>query len=621
MSKPKLVVIGNGMAGARVLEDLFELAPDMYDVTMFGAEPRPNYNRIMLSPVLAGESTFDDIVINDLDWYRDHDVDLKLGVAVSGIDRGAKIVRGADGEETPYDKLVLATGSDPFIIPVPGHDLPGVITFRDLDDVDQMLTACKSGGRAVVIGGGLLGLEAAHGLSKNGMDVTIIHLMDTLMERQLDQPAGYLLEKELSNRGMQVLTKANTEEIFGDDKVEGVRLKDGREIPAEIVVMAVGIRPNSALAKTAGLDVERGVLVDDSMTTSDADILSVGECIQHRGACYGLVAPIWDMCRAAAGKLADAEGPMFEGAEVSTKLKVSGVDVFSAGDFADGEDREEIVFRDAARGVYKRLVLEDDKLIGAVMYGDTADGAYFFQRIKDAEPVEPDERETLIFGQSFAGGAPVDPMAAVAALPDEAEICGCNGVSKGKIVTAIGEKGLTDIDGVRACTKASSSCGTCTGLVEQLLALSLGDAFDANAVKTMCGCTDLGHDEVRRLILAKELKSVPAVMQELNWKTSCGCAKCRPALNYYLLASWPGEYVDDAQSRFINERAHANIQKDGTFSVVPRAWGGMTTSSELRAIADVVDKFEIPTVKYTGGQRIDMLGVKKEDLPAVWADL
>ena len=348
---------------------------------------------------------------------------------------------------------------------------------------------------------------------------------------------------------------------------------------------------------------------------------SIGECIQFEGNCYGLVAPLFEQAKICANALIGNGESRFVHTETATKLKVTGVDLYSAGDFADGEDREEIVFRDPGRGVYKRLVLKGDQLIGAVLYGETSDGAWFFDKIKSAEPIEEDARSTLIFGQSYAGGTPLDPMAAVAVLPDEAEICGCNGVTKGQILSAIGEKELSDLEGVRACTKASSSCGTCTGLVEKLLAFKLGDAFDATSKKTVCGCTELGHDDVRRLILVQELKSIPAVMQELNWKTSCGCAKCRPALNYYLLASWPGEYSDDGQSRFINERVHANIQKDGTYSVVPRAWGGVTTADELRAIADVVDKFKIPTVKYTGGQRIDMLGVKKEDLPGVWADL
>ena len=310
----------------------------------------------------------------------------------------------------------------------------------------------------------------------------------------------------------------------------------------------------------------------------------------------------------------------FVHSDTPTKLKVTGIDLYSIGDFADGDDREEIVLRDATAGVYKRLILRDDTIIGTVLFGETADGAWFNDLKKKAVNIS-DMRETLIFGQAYQGGAPLDPMAAVAALPDDAEICGCNGVCKGKIVETVKAKGLTTLDQVRAHTKASASCGTCTGLVEQVMALTLGDAYNPNAVQPMCGCTALSHDDVRRLIKAKSLKTIPAVMQQLEWTSSGGCPKCRPALNYYLVADWPNEYADDYQSRFINERVHANIQKDGTYSVVPRMWGGVTSASELRAIADVVDKFDIPTVKVTGGQRIDMLGVAKEDLPAVWADL
>ncbi|PWR22272.1 nitrite reductase large subunit NirB [Zavarzinia compransoris] len=616
----RLVVIGNGMAAGRMLEHLTELAPGAHEITVFGAEPRVNYNRILLSPVLSGEKTFEQIVTHDDQWYETRGITLVKGGEITAVDRAAKTVTARDGNVTPYDALVIATGSSPFIVPVPGHRLPGVVAYRDLDDVDAMLAAAEQGGSAVVIGGGLLGLEAAAGLKMRGMDVTVLHLMPTLMERQLDVAAGYLLQQAMEARGIRVICRANTHSILGEDRVTGVRLDDGTEIPARIVVMAVGIRPNAALAKAAGLAVNRGLMVDDHLRTDDPAVFAVGECVEHRGQCYGLVAPLFDMARVLAAQLAGDASAAYEGSVTSTKLKVTGVDLFSAGDFAEGEGREDIVLRDAARGIYKRLVIKDDRLIGAVMYGETADGGWFFDLLRNATPIA-EMRDTLIFGRSFAGGAALDPMAAVAALPDEAEICGCNGVCKGKITGAIVDKGLTSLDEVRAHTKASASCGSCTGLVEQLMQLTLGDGFARKTVQPVCSCTELGHDDVRRLILAKGLKSVPAVMQELEWKTSCGCAKCRPALNYYLLCAWPGEYADDNQSRFINERVHANIQKDGTYSVVPRMWGGVTSAAELRALADVVDKFAIPTVKVTGGQRIDLLGVRKDDLPAVWADL
>ncbi|CAN7415233.1 nitrite reductase large subunit NirB [Mesorhizobium sp. LjRoot246] len=616
----KLVIIGNGMAPGRMLEHLLEKAPGRYQVTIFNAEPRVNYDRIMLSPVLSGEKAYEEIIIHGDGWYIKHGITLYKGHKIVAIDRTAKTVTSDHGVTEPYDKLVIATGSVPFIIPVPGHNLPGVLTYRDLDDVQAMMLAAQSRAKAVVIGGGLLGLEAAAGLNAQGMDVTVLHVMPTLMERQLDPAAGYLLQRAVEQRGIKVITKANTQAITGNGKVEQVELADGTVIPATLVVMAVGIRPNAAIAKEAGIAVNRGIVVDAGMRSNDPDIYALGECAEVNGQVYGLVAPLYEMARVAASQLAGDEAAAFVHSDTPTKLKVTGIELFSLGDFADGDDRQEIVLRDASAGVYKRLVLKDDRIIGTVLYGETADGAWF-NDLKKKQTDISEMRDTLIFGQSYQGGAPLDPMAAVAALPDDAEICGCNGVCKGKITGAITGKGLTSLDDVRAHTKASASCGSCTGLVEKLMVLTIGDTYNPAAVQPMCSCTTLGHDEVRRLIKAKGLKTIPAVMQELEWKTSCGCAKCRPALNYYLVCDWPDDYADDYQSRFINERVHANIQKDGTYSVVPRMWGGVTNAAELRAIADVVDKFEIPMVKVTGGQRIDMLGIRKEDLPAVWADL
>jgi len=451
-----------------------------------------------------------------------------------------------------------------------------------------------------------------------GAEVTVIHLMGHLMERQLDPAAGYLLQKTLEARGITVHCKGATKAILGKDRVEAVLLEDGTVYGADLVCMAVGIRPETRLANDAHLEVNRGIVVNDQLQTSDPSVFAIGECVEHDKQLFGLVAPLYDQAKVLAATLAD-QPAVFRPVQTATKLKVTGCDLFSAGDFAEGPGREDIVFRDPGRGIYKRLILEGERLIGAVMYGDTADGSWFFGLIKDGTDVT-EMRDTLIFGPGFAGGAKADPMAAVAALPPEAEICGCNGVCKGKIVSAI-EVGANTLDLVRASTKASASCGTCTGLVEQVLAVTLGDSFVMSAAQPMCKCTDHTHEDVRRLIKAQGLKSIPAVMQELGWKTVGGCASCRPALNYYLLADWPLEYRDDRQARFVNERNHANIQKDGTYSVVPRMWGGVTTPAELRAIADAADKYAVPMVKVTGGQRIDLLGVKKEDLPAIWADL
>ena len=620
--KQRLVVIGNGMAGIRAVEELLKLEPELYEITVFGSEPHPNYNRIMLSPVLAGDKEVNDIILNPLDWYRDHGITLHSGSEVTGIDRVGQLVQTQDGVQTPYDRLLIATGSMPFIIPVPGADKPGVIGFRDINDVETMLRYAANGGSAVVIGGGLLGLEAANGLRTRGMDVTVVHLLDSLMERQLDKPAAALLKAKLEQRGLAFRMQAQTSEILGEDHVTGVRFADGSEVAADLVVMAVGIRPNITLAKDAGIHCERGIVVNDTMQTFDPKIYAVGECVQHRGDCYGLVAPLFEQAKVAANHLAKMGIARYEGSVTSTKLKVTGIDLFSAGEFNEGEGDETLVLQDPAQGVYKKLVIRDDKVKGAVLYGDTLDGTWYFTLLREGTDISA-FRSTILFGQHDLGDAGHgDATASVMALPASAEICGCNGVCKGDIVDAIAKKGLFTLDEVRAHTKASSSCGSCTGLVEAILASTVGEGYDQTpSKKGMCGCTEHSHDDVIAAIRNGGLKSMQAVRHALDWKNPDGCASCRPALNYYLLANWPGEYQDDAQSRFINERAHGNIQKDGTYSVVPRMFGGLCTADELRAIADVSDKYRVPEMKVTGGQRIDLFGVKKEDLPAMWADL
>jgi len=475
-SKKRLVVIGNGMAGIRTVEELLKIDPDLYQITVFGAEPYGNYNRILLSPVLAGEKKLQDIILNDDDWYQAHGITLHKGKKIVRIDRRARQVIAEDGTAAKYDRLLLATGSMPFIVPVPGTDLPGVITFRDIQDVHTMLESAASGRakRAVVIGGGLLGLEAANGLMKQGMDVTVVHLLNSLMERQLDKPAGLLLQRSLEERGMKFLMQAQTAAILGDDRVRCIRFKDGSEIETDLVVMAVGIRPNVELAKQCGLYVERGIVVNDTMQTYDPAIYAVGECVQHRGATYGLVAPLWDQAKVCANHLAGLGFSRYQGSVTSTKLKVTGIDLFSAGNFAGGDGTEDIVFQDPRRGVYKRVVLKENRIQGAVLYGDTGDGGWYFQLMRDGTDIS-DFRDLLLFGQAHLGDSGRGGVSSrVAEMPDTAEICGCNGVCKGTIVNAIIQKKLFTLDEVRTHTKASSSCGSCTGLVEQILASTLG---------------------------------------------------------------------------------------------------------------------------------------------------
>jgi nitrite reductase (NADH) large subunit len=623
MKRIKLVMVGNGMAGVRALEELLKIAPDLYEIAVFGAEPHPNYNRILLSPVLAGEMTLQDIMLNDASWYTDNGIRLHLGTKVSRIDRRARKVFASDGTVEDYDRLLLATGSNPFMLPVPGADLEGVLSYRDIQDTNAMIEAAGRYKNAVVIGGGLLGLEAANGLKLRGMNVTVVHLMEWLMERQLDRTAAGMLQKSLEAKGLQFRLKTSTDAIVGEGgRVKSVRFKDGTEVAADLVVMAVGIRPNDELAKSAGLHCNRGIVVNDTLQTYDPRIYAVGECVSHRGTAYGLVAPLFDMAKVCANHLAQLGIGRYEGSVVSTKLKVTGVDLFSAGEFQGGEGTEDIVMHDAVGGVYKRLVIKDERIVGGVLYGDTVDSSWYFQMLRDKRSIA-DIRDNLMFGQSHLGNTGHQGQSRAATMPEEMEVCGCNGVCKGVIVKAIKEKGLFTLDEVRRHTKASSSCGSCTGLVEQILSSTVGGAYAPQAARTkpMCGCTEHTHEEVRRIIREQHLLAIPDVMKFMEWSTPNGCSSCRPALNYYLLSTWPHEAKDDKQSRFINERAHANIQKDGTYSVVPRMFGGITTARDLRRIADVVDKYKIPTVKVTGGQRIDLLGVKKEDLPKIWADL
>ena len=655
-ARMKLVLVGNGMAGIRTLEELLKAAPEQYDITVFGDEPHPNYNRIMLSPVLAGEQTVEQIVLNSREWYATHGITLHTGRRVVKIDRKHRVVEAVDGggdvTTAEYDRLLLATGSKPFILPVPGADLAGVVGFRDIADVDKMIAASAHYRHAVVIGGGLLGLEAANGLKLRGMEVSVVHIAPWLLERQMDEPAARLLQKSLEEKGLKFLLEKQTAELLphpssgspleggsempppfqgkgmgGDEvsRVGAVRFKDGTEVPADLVVMAVGIRPNTALAESAGLYCNRGLVVNDTLQSiTDPRIYAVGECVSHRGIAYGLVAPLFEQARVCANHLAEHGVARYQGSMTSTKLKVTGIDLFSAGNFMGGEGTEEIVFQDPGRGAYKKLVLKDNKLAGACLYGDTLDGAWYFELMRDGTDVSA-WRDKLLFGRnhigdSGAGGG--DEKSRVLSLPDTAEICGCNGVCKGDIVKAIRDKKLFTLDEVRAHTKASASCGSCTGLVETILAATVGgDYSTAPSKKPLCGCTEHTHDEIRAAIRANGLKTMPDAMRFLEWKTPDGCNKCRPALNYYLLCAWPLEYQDDAQSRFINERAHGNIQKDGSFSVVPRMFGGLCTPAELRAIADVADKYQVPEMKVTGGQRIDLFGVKKADLPAMWKDL
>ncbi|SDW76577.1 nitrite reductase large subunit NirB [Paenibacillus sp. CF384] len=617
--KKKLVLVGNGMAGVNCIEQLLKLAPNLYDITIIGSEPHPNYNRILLSSVLAGDADMKDIVINEWSWYEENHITLHTGRTVTSIDSERKQIGIDNGLKLPYDELIIATGSSAFILPVPGADKPGVIAFRDIKDCETMMETAKTYRKAVVIGGGLLGLEAARGLLNLNMEVTVVHKHPYIMERQLDQTASTMLRSELEQQGMKFLLSKNTERIYGKKRVSGLRFTDGTEEETDLIVMAVGIRPNVDLARQAGITINQGIVVNDFLETSLPNVYAVGECVEHRGVGYGLVAPLYEQGAVIAKQLAGLETDGYHGSVVSTKLKVSGVDVFSAGVYNDRPGTRSVRVQDDFGGVYKKVLISEGKVIGAVLFGDISDSSSLFKMIRTGEDVTGREKEVLL-GAS-GGGAQKSGAALVAGMPDDEIVCGCNGVSKGAIVNAVNEKGCSSINEIKACTKAGGSCGGCKPLVGDVLTYVLG----ADGVKTVkegiCGCTTLGRDEVVEAIKNMHLTTSKEVMNVLDWSNTEGCSKCRPALNYYLGMLWPDEHEDERESRFVNERNHANIQKDGTYSVVPRMYGGVTTPEDLQKIANVALKYEVPLVKMTGGQRIDLLGVKKEDLPKMWADL
>jgi len=405
-ARPKLVVIGNGMAGMRTVEELLQLAPGLYDITVFGAEPYGNYNRILLSMLLSGEKSTDEIMLNTREWYAENGITLHAGDPVVSIDRRRRRVHSRKGVEVPYDRLLIATGSKPFMLPLPGGDLPGVIGFRGIDDVEQMLEAASTYKRAAVIGGGLLGIEAANGLLRRGMQVTLLHRIDVLMEQQLNADASRLLSHNLKARGLNVLLNAQTSELYGDQRVQGIALADGSRIDADLVVMAVGVRPDMALAKSCGLHCDRGIVVDDTMQTYDPHIYAVGECVQHRRLTFGLVAPVWEQARVCASHLARVGHRRYRFTRTATKLKVTGIDLYSAGDFIGGDGTEDLVLRDPRRGVYKRLVLKDNQIIGAVLYGDVKDGGWYFELIQSGADITP-IRDRLLFGKHYCQPAEV----------------------------------------------------------------------------------------------------------------------------------------------------------------------------------------------------------------------
>jgi nitrite reductase (NADH) large subunit len=628
----KLVVIGNGMAGARVVEEILKREPGMFDISMFGAEPYGNYNRILLSNVLNRSQAATEIFMNPLAWYRDNGITLHAGVKAARIDRDRRVVVGRplrrtdvpyasafEGEgtpvEAPYDHVILATGSRPFVPPMEGFGQPGTFLFRTIDDCERIAEYAKSCKRAAVIGGGLLGLEAARGLLTHGVEVTVLEAAPQLMMAQLDVESGRMLKATMEGMGVRVLLEKITARIAAENgRITHLLMKDGSRVDTDMVVVSAGIRPIVEVAQTSGLTVDKAVLVDDQMRTSDPDVFALGECVQHRGKIYGLVDPIWEQANVLADVLT-GKNPRaaYPGSKLGTKLKVMGVELASMGETKPASETDEVVvYREEKRGIYKKVILRDEKLAGAILLGDASMSSTLMQMFLSGTKV-PERRADLLFE------APEEKsLLQVLDLPDSVQVCNCNGVSKRQIVDAI-KSGCGSVAKVGACTKAGTGCQSCKGVIAQLVdAYRDAAAVDASEHFYVPG-VPLEKSELVIEIRRRGIKSVSEVFRQLAGGKEDAASKV--GLASLLKSLWPGEYEDERDARFINDRVHANIQKDGTFSVVPRIYGGVTSPAELRRIADVAEKYAVPMVKITGGQRIDLLGVKKEQLPAIWKEL
>lgn len=615
MTKNKLVMIGNGMAGLRTIEEILDRDPQRFEITIIGKEAYPNYNRIMLSNILQNKMTVEETIMNSYDWYAEHDIKLVNNDPVTILDREKKTVLTESGQSFEYDQCIIATGSKAFVLPIPGSDLPSVIGWRTIDDTKRMMEIAQTKHKAIVIGGGLLGLECARGLLDQGMEVTVVHLAEWLMEMQLDRKAGQMLKNDLEQQGMRFELQANTQEILGHEDVESVRLADGRVLEADLVVMAVGIRPYTEVAKAAGLDVNRGIIVNEFMQTNDPNIFAVGECAECEGKVYGLVAPLYEQGIVLADYLTNKETNGYHGSTTFTSLKVSGCDLYSAGIIEETDDIHGIEIFNSIDNNYKKVFLKDGEVVGAVLYENTDDGSRFYNMMKKHESIEDYTLVSLLTKGGEAANVSIEDMA------DDETICGCNGVNKGTIVEAITKNGLTSVAEVTKMTKAGNSCGKCKGQIADILQYALGDDFIASKPTGICACTDLSRDQIVTQIRAKGLKTSKEVRHVLNFKDKNGCPKCRPAINYYLNMIYPYEHKDEKESRFANERYHANIQNDGTFSVIPQMRGGVTDADQLIRLGEVAKKYNVPLVKVTGSQRVGLYGLKKEELPSVWEDL
>jgi nitrite reductase (NADH) large subunit len=624
MARQKLVVIGNGMAGARAVEEVLALGGDeQFDITMFGDEPYGNYNRIMLSNILSGAQDTSEIYINPLSWYDDNGITLHAGSRVTEIDRASHMVQTADGQRAHYDKLLIATGSRAFIPPLKGARSadgalrPGVFGFRTLDDCTAMIEWAKRSKVAAVIGGGLLGLEAARGLMNHGCETHVVHVSSHLMNAQLDTTGGAILRSSLAKMGISSHLGKSTVEIAGEDRITHLVFKDGGTLPCDMVVISAGIRPNAEIGHSAGLTVERAIVVDNHMrAVDDMNIYVVGECAQHRGKVYGLVAPLWEQARVFAEHITGRNtAAAYHGSKLATKLKVMGVELASMGITDPADDNDETVqFSEPKRGLYKKLIVRDGRLVGGILMGDISKAAFLLQAF-DRDSRLPEERLSLLFDL----GAPPQKVT-LDEMPADTQVCNCNGITKATIGSCVGS-GKRTTKAVMAATRAGMGCGSCKGLVGDLVEWFCGGTVEEDpSIHYYVPCIPMAKPDLVKAIREQELKSVSAVFEALAVDGKPDAAS-KPALASLLITLWNDAYEDERDARFINDRVHANIQKDGTFSVVPEMAGGITTAADLMRIAQVAVKHNVPLVKLTGGQRIDLVGIAKEDLPTVWADL
>ena len=624
MAKQRLVVIGNGMAGARAVEEVLARGGgDQFEITMFGDEPYGNYNRILLSNVLSGMQDSNDIYINPLSWYEDNEIKLHVGARVTQIDPASRMVEAANGVRAAYDVLLIATGSRSFIPPIKGVNgadgkmKAGVFGFRSIDDCNGIIASAKTSQRAAVIGGGLLGLEAARGLLNHGCETHVIHLGDYLMPAQLDRTGANILRTMMEKMGVHIHLHKSTTEILGEDRVTGLTFKDGETLECDMVVVSAGIRPNVEIAHTAGLTVERAIVVDNHMRClDDMNIYAVGECAQHRGQVYGLVAPLWEQAKVFADHVTSVNrDSTYNGSKLATKLKVMGVELASMGITEPVDERDEVIqFTEPKHGTYKKLIVREGRLVGGILMGDISKAAYLMQAFDRDSPL-PDERLSLLFDL----GTPSQKVT-MAEMPADAQVCNCNGVTKGAISACVGS-GRRSAKGVMQATRAGMGCGSCKGLVNELVDwLCGGDVEEDPSVHYYVPSIPMAKPELAKAVRERGLKSVSSVFRALAVDGREDAAS-KPALASLLITIWNEEYEDERDARFINDRVHANIQKDGTFSVVPEMPGGITTPADLIRIAEVALKYDVPLVKLTGGQRIDLVGVTKDDLPKVWADL